>query len=160
MKRLIKVCSLFLFLTSCYLNKNIYEKNEIYFEKIENFSSQPSLTFILNEKIREIFLKYPKYTITNLKEKADYNIELKILEFERIPLFYSKLDPDEISGAKYEIKLRVNINDKDKKIVEKEIVEHISFSIYKEYREEEILNRISEHVAKRVYFEILKISKK
>ncbi|MCM8803942.1 MAG: hypothetical protein NC833_01645 [Candidatus Omnitrophica bacterium] len=157
MKRLIKVFSIFLFFTSCYLNKNINGKR-IFFERIENFSNQVNLTFILNQKIKERILEYPGLSITDIKENADYIVNLKILKFERIPLFYSK-EADNIVGAKFEIGLKLDLKEKDKLIFDKNLFETISFSIYKEYNEEEILNKISERVAKKVYFEILKIKR-
>lgn len=159
MKKLIKVCSIFLFLTSCYLNKNISKKNKLYFEKIENFSDQVNLTFILNQKIKETILKYPSLSIADVKERADYIVELKILKFERVPLFYSKETTDNIVGAKYEIELKINLKEKDMVIFDKDLIEVFSSSIYKEYNEEETLNRISERVAKRIYFEIFKVIK-
>jgi hypothetical protein len=156
MKKLI-ISSIFIFFTSCYLNKNIQGKNiKISFEKIENFSDQPNLTFILKEKLEETFLEYPKFEITN-SEKSDYFINLKILKFERVPLFFSKEDTDNIVGAKYEIEVDFNLRRKDSSIINKKFNESFSTSIYKEYNEEEILSRICERIAKKLYFEILKI---
>ncbi|MCM8818382.1 MAG: hypothetical protein NC915_02750 [Candidatus Omnitrophica bacterium] len=160
MKRLIQLSSLLSFFTSCYLNQNIYNKNKIYLKKIENFSNQPTLNFILEEKFKEAILKYPGYSITNYEDSADYIIELKILDLERIPLSYSKENPDEISSAKFQLKLKVNIREKDKPIFEKDLFETFSTSIYKNYREEEILNKVAEQMAKKIYFEILKLNKK
>jgi hypothetical protein len=157
MKKLVIISSTFLFFTSCYLNKNIQGKNKkIYFEKIENFSNQPNLTFILKEKLEETFLEYPEFEITN-SDKADYLIDLKILKFERIPLFFSKKDTDNIVGAKFEIEIEFNLKLKDGKFINKKFTESVSTSIYKEYNEEEILFRICKRISKKLYFEILKI---
>lgn len=160
MKKLIKIISIFFLFTSCYLNKNISNKNKIYFKKIKNSCNQPTLSFIFEEKLKEVILKYPKYVITNFEDEADYIVELEILNLERVPLFYSKENPDDISGAKFEMKLKVNIEEKDKLIFEKDLIEVFSTSIYKNYREEEVLSKIAEQMAKKFYFEILKLNKK
>lgn len=160
MKKLIKLSSFFLLFTSCYLNRNISDKNKIYFQKIENLTNQPALSFIFEEKLKEVILRYPKYEITNFEDFSDYFIELKILSFERIPLFYSKDNPDEIASAKFELKVGVNIKEKSKIVFEKNLVETFSSSIYKNYREEEILSKIAENMAKKLYFELLKLNKK
>ncbi|MCM8772134.1 MAG: hypothetical protein NC922_03525 [Candidatus Omnitrophica bacterium] len=157
LKILSSFCLLFVFV-SCYLNKNIAGK-KIYFEKFENFTLNSSLNFFLNEKIKEIFLKYPGYTLTETKENSDYVCQLQILKFERIPLYYSKENIYEISGARFEIKVKISIKNNDLNF-EKELVESVSTSIHKEFKEEDILSRISEGIAKKIYFEFLNLNKK
>ena len=154
-KKLVKN-SILLFLASCYLNKNISVRNKkLYFEKIENFSNQPNLTFILKEKLEETILKYPKFEISQ-SEETDYLVDLKILKFERVPLFFSKENSEDIVGAKYEIEVDLRIKTKDR-VVDKKIQEAFSTSIYKEYNEDAILTRICDIISKKIYFEILKV---
>ncbi|HOK56291.1 MAG TPA: LPS assembly lipoprotein LptE [bacterium] len=159
MKRLIKICSLFLFFTSCYINKNISEKNRIYIDKIENYTNQSMLSFTIREKIEKIILNYSGYTLTNMKEIADYTLSVKILKFERVPVFFDKKDIDNIVGAKYRIEVQMKVNDgrKENAVLTKNLIEDISSSIYKEYREEKIFEKLSEQIAQRIYFELLKL---
>jgi len=156
LRKLIGVFSILIFFSSCYLSRVNLEKKEIYIEKIENLSYNPELTFVLPQKIRETILNYPGYNITDEKEKADYILNLKILKFERYPIFYSREDADNIVGARFEIEVEMNMKERDGKEIKKVIKETFSSSIFKEYNEEEIISRISERIAKKFYFEILK----
>ncbi|MFN4226945.1 MAG: hypothetical protein ACK4F0_02235 [Candidatus Ratteibacteria bacterium] len=156
MKKLVKVCSLLLLLTSCYINRNLV-KNKIYLEKIENYSNQSLLNFFINEKLKEIILNYPDFTITNLKELSDYILLIKILKCERIPLFFDKKDTDNIVASKYKIELYMEVRKKDGVIISKNLTETTSFSISKDYKEEEIFSKLSVQIAKKIYFELLNI---
>ncbi|MGB9677257.1 MAG: hypothetical protein ACPLZ9_01435 [Candidatus Ratteibacteria bacterium] len=161
MKKLIKICSLFLLFTSCYINKNIPVKNKVYLNKIENYTNQPILSFILKEKIEKIILNYPGFTTTNLKEIADYTFSIKILKFERIPVFFDKKNIDNIVGARYIVEIQMEIKEEKKEsiILNKNLIEEISSSIYKEYKEEKIFDKLSEHIAQKIYFEFLNFKK-
>ena len=157
MKKLI-ICNIFFLFASCYLNKNISANDKkIYFENIENFSNQPNLVFILKEKLEENFIKHPKFEISYSEEETDYFIFLKILKFERVPLFFSKKDAENIVGARYEIEIDFSLKGKDGLIINRKFNESFSTSIYKKYNEDEILAKICERISKKLYFEILKI---
>ena len=159
-KKLIKVCSfLILFSSSCYINKNIAIKNKIYLDKIENYTGQSILSFFLKEKIKEIILNYRGFSMTNTKENADFILSLKIIKFERIPIFFDKKDVDNIVGAKYKIELEFEFKDKDDAILNKSLTESISSSIYKEYTEEKIFEKLSEQIAQKIYFELITYKK-
>ncbi|MCM8784854.1 MAG: hypothetical protein NC827_00955 [Candidatus Omnitrophica bacterium] len=159
MKKLVKVCSFFLLLTSCYINKNISVKNKIYVEKIENYSNQLLLSFLINEKLKEIIMNYPYFTITDLKEGSDYILLIKILKYERIPLFFDKKDPDNIVGVKHRIEFNIEVKGKNSIFINKNLTETISSSIYKDFKEGEIFSKLSEQIAKKIYFELLNIKK-
>ncbi|MGC8976919.1 MAG: hypothetical protein ACP5OB_04785 [Candidatus Ratteibacteria bacterium] len=159
LKKLIRVFSIFIIFTSCYLSKNFQGNKRIYFEKIENFSNQPNLTFVLNEKIRELIIKYPEFNISNNEKFSDYIADLKILKFERKPLFYSNENSDDIVGAEFQIEVRLILKENGVIITDKNLVEKFSTSIFRIYNEEEVLDKISERIAKKIYFEILKIKK-
>lgn len=159
-KKLIKVCSLFLLLTSCYINRNIVEKNKIFLEKIENYTSHSILNFLLEENLKKNILSYSGFTITNLKENTDYILLIKILKSERIPIFFDKKNIDNIVGTQYKIEVQVEIKEKDNVIFNKNLKETISFSIYKDYKEEKIFDKLSERIAQKIYFELLNLKKR
>jgi len=155
LKKLIKVCSLLFLFSSCYINKNISVKNKIYLDKIENQTGQSILSFILKEKIKEILINYPNFTITDTKKNADFILSIKILKFERIPIFFDKTDADNIVGAKFKIDIELELKEKENVILNKILTENISSSIYKEYREEKIFEKLSEQIAQKIYFELI-----
>ncbi|MCM8767619.1 MAG: hypothetical protein NC816_01120 [Candidatus Omnitrophica bacterium] len=159
MKKLIRVCSFFLLLTSCYINKNVSEKNKIYLEKIENLTNQSILNSLINKKLKETILNYPDFVITNLKENSDYILLIKILKYERIPLFFDKKDFDNIVGVKHRIEFNIEVKRKNSIIISKNLAETISSSIYKEFKEEEIFSKLSEQISKKIYFELLNFKK-
>jgi hypothetical protein len=156
MKKLISSIFL-LFVSCCYLNRNISVKNKLYFERIENFSNQPNLTFVLKEKLEEIFIKYPKFEIVSSKEASDYIIDLKIIKFTRTPLFFSTKDSNNIVGGKYEVEIDFVLKEKNGIIINKRLNESFSTTIYKEYNEDKILSKICERISKKLYFEIIKM---
>ncbi|MCX7916741.1 MAG: hypothetical protein N2589_01240 [bacterium] len=157
-KKSIGVFSVFLLFVSCSINKTISEKNKLYIENIENNTNQPLITFTLNENINRTFIEYPGFTLTKSKEDADFILFLRVLKFERIPIFYDKEKVDDIVGTKYQIEYEIEIK-KEKNLFNKKLKESISTSISKEYKEEKVFSQISEEISKKIYFEILKFKK-
>lgn len=156
-KKLIKIISLisFLFISGCKIEKNFSEKNKIYLEKMMDYSDQPQLIFFLTNGIREVILKYQGFTIVNSEEEADYSLKIEIEKFERIPLFFSKEDSNDIAGAKFDIEWKVKIKEKGEVIFEKNLNYNFSFPTYRNYEEEKILNEISEKIARMTYYVLM-----
>lgn len=152
-KKLILISSL-LFLFSCYFNNNLKKEKKLFIEKIRNFTEQITIEYYLVEKIKQTFLDYPGFTIVTDKNLADLICEIEIIEFDRIPIYLSKKEPYKVCGSKFEVKVKIILKNKNEIFNESMIEESFITSTGSIFKEENVMETLSERISKKVYKKI------
>ncbi|MCM8762409.1 MAG: hypothetical protein NC905_02310 [Candidatus Omnitrophica bacterium] len=130
-------------------------KTKIFIYPVTNYSLQPLVDIYLNDALRDVFIEYPEYQLVKNLSDADYALKVNIKKWERSPLFFSGEKSREIVIAKFLVETEIELFKGKKIIFTDAIVDNISTSLGKEYKEEDILTDISKKLALNIYFHII-----
>jgi outer membrane lipopolysaccharide assembly protein LptE/RlpB len=145
------VVSLFVFLLSgCGFHHLDMSDTSLCILPVHNVTLQPAMEIYLTQAVKEAYLEYPSFSLVDSDEEADYILKIKLKKFGRIPLFYS--DNDRIVSARFITEVEVGILSRDKIIAEETLSQNFAFSLKQDYREEEILRKVSRELARKIYF--------
>lgn len=131
------------------------EQPKINVKPVLNYSSQPLADFYLSEAIRKAFIEYPDFSLVNSEAAADYVLHLKINRWKRNPVFFSRKDSKEIAIAGFDTETEISLFKNGENVFTETVKETLSVGLAEEYREDYVLEKISQKLAEKIYFRVL-----
>ncbi|MBN1445994.1 MAG: hypothetical protein JW957_07810 [Candidatus Omnitrophica bacterium] len=120
-----------------------------------NYSLQPLADICLSEAVKKVFVEYPDFSLVNSEAAADYVLHLKINRWKRKPVFFSRKDSKDIAIAGFETETEISLFKNGENIFTETVKETFSASLAEEYREDYVLEKISQKLAEKIYFRVL-----
>lgn len=124
----------------------------VFLKPILNSSMQPGIDLSLSGELKNTLVQYPGFTISGKEADADCILEVNIKKWERFPLFFSTEGDDKIVIAKFRVETDISLSEPARKPFTKTIADTFSISLATEYKEDEVLRKISRKLAERIYF--------
>jgi len=155
-RKFLVISFLFLFAGCGYqLIKNQSTKN-FFISNFENLTLQPQLQIYLTDNLEEKILSYPYFKLTKNKGKADIIVDGAIKKFEREPLFFSSGDSSNIIIAKFIVSVDLKLTKGEEQIFQTTLNENLSISLSQNYKEEEMMRKITDLISQKIFSIILK----
>lgn len=139
---------------------NPTSRTKVYIGYLVNDTFQPQLDIYLLNELKEKILNYPGFELVSDLSRADWQITGRIIKFEREPLFFSTENSDKIILARFNIGINLKITNSEYTSEEQTIEENIAVALTPTYQEEEMLKKISQEVADKIFFRFLRIYEK
>ncbi len=159
-KSYVFLISMVVFFSGCGYKFITGADRKIFIHPIVNSSTQPLADIYLDRAVRKIFVENAGFSIMNSETAADYALHLSIRKWERSPLLFPADNPKEIVVAKFYIEAEISASKNSENLFVDKVSETFDESLYTEYNEDEVLEKISEKLARKIYFKLIQENEK
>ncbi len=160
LEKSILLISLIIIFGSCGYQFIKEDGKKVFIHTVSNSTLQPKIDLYLADELKKTLIEYPEFSLVNNEGAADYVLCVDIKRWERMPLFFSKAGEDEITIAKFKVETELSVSCDGKQLLHDIISDTFSVSLVSGYKEEEILQRISQKLSGRIYFYLLEKNEK
>ncbi len=154
-KRLALLISACLLLSGCGYKFVTGGQPNINVKPVLNYSSQPLADIYLSEAMRKAFVEYPDFSLVNSEAAANYVLHLRINSWKKEPVFFSRKDSKNIAIAGFYTETEISLFKNGENIFTGTVKETLPVSLAEEFREDYVLEKISQKLAEKIYFMVL-----
>lgn len=144
-----------LLLSGCGYRFYSQRRGTVFLSEVSNTSFQPNIDKHINRSLQIAFIQSPVFLPVVTEDLADFILEVEISGFERSPLFYMPDSRRRIAGAKYIVEADIKLYGSSGVVFQDLIVEHVMVSLQDDFLEEDILIKVADKLANKIYQHML-----